>query len=62
MLSLGVSALGLPLVAFIFDRTGDFALLFAALAAFAAIVVVAALFLPRENARPAALPAVAPAE
>jgi MFS transporter, FSR family, fosmidomycin resistance protein len=62
MLSLGVSALGLPLVAFIFDRTGDFAWLFAALAALAAIIVAAALFLPREPPRAAALPATAPAE
>src|SRR6185437_4474560 len=62
MLSLGVSALGLPLVAFIFDRTGDFTWLFAALAAFAAIIVAAALLLPRESAPVAALPATAPAE
>jgi FSR family fosmidomycin resistance protein-like MFS transporter len=48
VLSLGVSALGLPLVAFVFDRTGAFAWLFVILAAFAAAIVAAGLFLPRE--------------
>jgi MFS transporter, FSR family, fosmidomycin resistance protein len=64
LLSLGVSSLGLPLVAFIFDRTGDFAWLFVVLAAFAAIIVAAALFLPREGGRQAPLraPEPAPAE
>ncbi len=61
VLSLGVSSLGLPLVAFIFDRTGDFAWLFVVLAALAAIVVAAGLFLPREGAGRVA-PAPAPAE
>jgi MFS transporter, FSR family, fosmidomycin resistance protein len=62
VLSLGVSALGLPLVAVIFDRTGDFAWLFLILAGFAAIIAATALFLPGEgeSARPA--PAAAPAE
>jgi FSR family fosmidomycin resistance protein-like MFS transporter len=49
VLSLGVSALGLPLVALVFDATGDFAPLFAALAAFAAVIVAAGLFLPGEG-------------
>jgi MFS family permease len=62
MLSLGVSALGLPLVAFIFDRTGDFAWLFVVLAALAMVIVAAALFLPREGRARAALPVTAPAE
>ena len=62
MLSLGVSALGLPLVALIFDRTGDFAWLFLVLAAFAGIIVAAALFLPRESNQATGLPATAPAE
>jgi MFS family permease len=63
VLSLGVSALGLPLVAFIFDRTGDFAWLFLVLAALALIIALAGLFLPRAGVRsrapaaPAALPA-----
>jgi MFS transporter, FSR family, fosmidomycin resistance protein len=60
VLSLGVSALGLPLVALIFDETGDFAWLFAALAGLAALIVAAGLFLPREGA--AMGPAPAPAE
>ena len=59
VLSLGVSALGLPLVAFVFDRTGDFAWLFVALAAFAAAIVVAGLFLPREAEPRGAAAAVA---
>ncbi len=62
VLSLGVSALGLPLEAFIFDKTGDFAWLFAALGALAAIIAVAALFLPREGEGRAAIVAPAPAE
>ncbi|HET7594748.1 MAG TPA: MFS transporter [Stellaceae bacterium] len=62
MLSLGVSALGLPLVAFIFDRSGDFAWLFVVLAALAMVIVAAALFLPREGRARAALPVTAPAE
>ncbi len=60
VLSLGVSALGLPLVAFVFDRTGDFAWLFLVLAAFAAAIVAAGLFLPRESEPRAA--AAVPAE
>jgi MFS transporter, FSR family, fosmidomycin resistance protein len=62
VLSLGVSSLGLPLVAFIFDRTGDFVWLFVVLAALAAIIVAAGLFLPREGGGRAAVPAAAPAE
>ena len=62
VLSLGVSSLGLPLVAFIFDRTGDFAWLFVVLAALAMIIVAAALFLPREGGGRLAIPAPAPAE
>jgi MFS transporter, FSR family, fosmidomycin resistance protein len=59
VLSLGVSALGLPLVAFVFDRTGDFAWLFVVLAAFAAAIIAAGFFLPREVEAPAAEAAVA---
>ncbi|HEX7968967.1 MAG TPA: MFS transporter, partial [Stellaceae bacterium] len=62
VLSLGVSSLGLPLVAFIFDRTGGFAWLFVVLAALAAIIAAAGLFLPREGEGRAAAPAPAPAE
>lgn len=57
VLSLGVSAAGVPLVAFIHDRTGDFVWLFAILGVLAAIVAGAGLLLPsgRERA-PAATP------
>jgi hypothetical protein len=55
-----VSALGVPLVAVVYDRTGDFIGLFAVLGLLAAIVVAVAFFLPRE--RPATAPAAAAAE
>jgi MFS family permease len=60
LLSLGVSALGVPLVAIVYDRSGDFVWLFAILGLLAAIVAVTALFLPRERREvAAALPAAA---
>jgi MFS family permease len=62
VLSLGVSSLGVPLVGFIFDRTGDFALLFLVLGALAAIIVAAGLFLPRDGETVARLPAPVAAE
>ena len=62
VLSLGVSSLGLPLVAFIFDRTGDFAWLFVVLGALAAAIVAAGFFLPREGEREPEAIAAAPAE
>jgi FSR family fosmidomycin resistance protein-like MFS transporter len=62
VLSLGVSALGLPLVAVIFDRTGDFAWLFVVLAALAAAIVAAGAFLPREGEREPAATVAAPAQ
>ncbi len=49
LLSLGVSALGVPLVATVYDRTGDFIWLFAILGVLAALVAATALFLPRER-------------
>ena len=49
LLSLGVSALGVPLVAVVYDRTGDFVWLFAILGLLAAAVAATALFLPRER-------------
>jgi FSR family fosmidomycin resistance protein-like MFS transporter len=52
LLSLGVSALGVPLVAVVYDRTGDFVWLFVVLGVLAAVVAATALFLPRER-RPA---------
>ncbi|HUB94660.1 MAG TPA: MFS transporter [Stellaceae bacterium] len=57
VLSLGVSALGVPLVATVYDRTGGFSWLFVILAALAAIAVAAGSFLPLDRA-----PALAPAE
>ncbi len=48
VLSIGVAALNVPLVAFIYDRTGDFYWLFLVLAALAAVIAFAALWLPRE--------------
>ena len=62
VLSLGVAALGLPLVAFIYDRTGDFVWLFVVLAALAAIIVAAGVFLPRDSERAAGAVEAAPAE
>lgn len=59
LLSLGVSALGVPLVAVVYDRTGDFAWLFAILAVLAALVATTALFLPRERRRARAVVAAA---
>ena len=57
--ALGVSALGVPLVAFIFDPTGDFYWLYAILAGLAAIVGVAALILPSTRHEPGAAAASA---
>jgi MFS transporter, FSR family, fosmidomycin resistance protein len=62
VLSLGVASLGVPLVAFIYDRTGDFAWLFLVLAALAALIVAAGLFLPREGERLPEAAEAAPAE
>jgi MFS family permease len=61
VLSLGVASLGVPLVAFIYDRTGDFAWLFLVLGALAAVIVAAGAFLPRDGDSIAAVEA-APAE
>jgi MFS family permease len=49
LLSLGVSALGVPLVATVYDRTGDFIWLFAILGVLAALIAATALFLPCER-------------
>jgi FSR family fosmidomycin resistance protein-like MFS transporter len=51
VLSLGVATAGVPLVAEIYDRTGDFYWLFMVLAVVAAIVVVAGVFLPQSAGR-----------
>ena len=53
VLSLGVAALGVPLVAYIYNATGDFYWLFIVLAALAGTIVLSALALPREEPRPA---------
>lgn len=52
VLSLGVSAVVVPMIAILYEATGGFGALFAALAAAAAVVAAAALLLPR--VRPAA--------
>lgn len=54
VLALGVSAIGVPIVAFLRDSTGDFRWFFVLLSALAALVALAALLLPRD--RPDRLP------
>jgi MFS transporter, FSR family, fosmidomycin resistance protein len=54
LLSLGVSALGVPLVAVIYDRSGDFVWLFAVLGVLAVVIAAGAAFLPRERPVPVA--------
>jgi MFS family permease len=61
VLALGVSTIGVKLVAITYDRTGSFALLWLALAGGAAFVAAAALFLPG-RLRHARLLAAQPAE
>lgn len=51
MLSIGVAALAVPLVAFISEAAGDFYRLLLVLAGFSATIVLAALWLPRDQAR-----------
>ncbi|MEM7041467.1 MAG: MFS transporter [Pseudomonadota bacterium] len=46
VVALGLSALGVPLIAYVFAQTGDFAGVFWAMAIFAAIAVAIALLLP----------------
>jgi MFS family permease len=59
--ALGVSALGVPLVAVIYDNTGGFYWLFVILGALAAILAAAAMLLPSPEGVGAALPAQGPA-
>jgi MFS family permease len=61
VLAQGVSALGVPLVGYVFDYTGDFVWVFAILIALGIAIVAATSYLPREPAKYAA-PAVVPAE
>ena len=49
VIALGVSALGVPLVAYIHDQTGEFYWLFIVLAGFAAVIALVALLLPSER-------------
>lgn len=49
VLALGVSALGVPLVAFIRDSTGDFLIYFLLLAALSLLIVAASLALPADR-------------
>ena len=55
VIALGVSALGVPLVALIYDGTGDFYWLFVAMGGFALVAAVAGLLLPSERPLPAPL-------
>jgi MFS family permease len=61
VLAQGVSALGVPLVGYVFDVTGDFLWMFGILIALGLSVVAAAIYLPREPAK-YATPAVVLAE
>ncbi len=58
VLSLGVAALGVPLVAYIYEATGDFYWLFMVLAMLAGTIVVASLWLPRDQPRDTGVAAV----
>jgi len=60
VLAQGVSALGVPLVGYVFDATGDFLWMFGILIGLGITIVAAAIYLPREAgkfASPAAVPA-----
>jgi MFS family permease len=59
VLSLGVSALVVPMIAVFYEATGGFAMFFMALAAAAAVVAAAALVLPSAGSAPAQQPAAA---
>ena len=59
VLSLGVSAAVVPLIAVLYEWTGGFEALFLAMAAAAFVVAAAALLLPRARPVPAARPATA---
>jgi len=61
VLAQGVSALGVPLVGYVFDMTGDFVWVFGILIALGITIVAATVYLPREPAK-YATPAVVPAE
>jgi len=56
VIALGVSALGVPLVAHIYDTTGAFYWLFIVLAGLAIVIALVALLLPSETKQTAPLP------
>jgi MFS family permease len=60
VLSLGVSAAVVPLIAVVYEATGGFEALFLTMAAAAVVVAPVALLLPRVRPAPAAQPAAAP--
>jgi hypothetical protein len=59
VLSLGVSAVVVPMIAVLYEATGGFAAFFATLAAAAAVVAAAALVLPRTRTASVPQPAAA---
>jgi MFS transporter, FSR family, fosmidomycin resistance protein len=59
VLALGVAALAIPVVAYMHDTLGGFNALYALMGALAAVVAVAAVFLPDDRASAEALPAAA---
>jgi len=59
VLSLGVSALVVPLIAILYEATGGFAALFLTMAAAAGVVALAAVLLPRAKPAAGAQPAAA---
>jgi MFS family permease len=61
VLSLGVSAAGLPLVSYIYGATGDFVWLFYVLAGVAALLVLSGVFLPGDRGAKSAAPVPVPA-
>ena len=63
VLSLGVSATAIPVVAIVYDATGDFTALFLLMGLLAALVALAAIFLPSDREKtPAPVTAAAAAE
>jgi MFS transporter, FSR family, fosmidomycin resistance protein len=59
VLALGVAALAIPVVAYIYDTLGGFNALYALMGALAAVVAVSAVFLPDDRAGREVLPAAA---
>jgi multisubunit Na+/H+ antiporter MnhB subunit len=57
LFSLGVSALAVPLISYLYNRTGDFQMLFWILGLSAALVLATAILLPGRRPAAAAQPA-----